>query len=487
MRREMKVGFLLSGIVGLATGHLLRKSQPAIGQDDLPPVDSVVEDHRGESLRNASGSLSIGPLEWGVRGDLSYQEIIDLPRGALRDAEAILWAQSASSDELGELWTELSRASYENRRFLPLLLSVLVEKDPERAFDHVKGTRFEGGFFAAWARIDPEQALAKARGRGSHAFGRALAAAVDIDPQRAMALAEEEGGYYHDLFLRGITKDLMKQNPRGALDFLADQGGRGLEGEFLQRWALFEPGEAFEWAIHRRSNNAIKIVEMVFSRDPKLVADLLEGMPAGSLKGSLQIARAKLTAKEDPEAGIQIAKEQPVGIRISALYQIGEGLPPEASELRMEILQDLLVDEGYQTPIGHHTQNWIMKELLRDPPSVISLYEEHDAERLPPLINGWVKKDPDRGVAWLSTRTDHESYDQMVEYIYFRSWMSDTAVTDRQMLGLLANLQDSGKASSSSRQVLRTWQRRDPEGLADFLESGSATLGHLKWWEEQSR
>jgi hypothetical protein len=233
------------------------------------------------------------------------------------------------------------------------------------------------------------------------------------------------------------------------------------------------------------------MANVILEKDPALLAKKVEAMPAGRTKRALQVARTSWMVEQDPKAAIQFAKEQPVAIRSSALSRIGQELPSQASDLKMEVLEALVRENGSKEQSGgrHPVPNWIMEELLRDPPAVMKLHEEAAPTTLPSLVRGWARKDPERSVAWLSNHQNHENYDMMTTEIWMDQGMGswNGSVTDQQMLGLLSNLNNQEKAISYSRQTLRGWRRRDPEGLRTYFQSGSATPEQIQWWREQSQ
>lgn len=483
----MKWWTLFAGVVGLAVGLVLRestspKSGNEVGPDEIVKAGRSTDQIRGEIL------LPDSPFQWGIKGDLDFQEIMQLPKGAVRDAEAILWAQSASSSEIARLWKELSNDPSSTWQHRKQLMSVWIRKDREGVFAHVRASRSEEMFYRALARIDPTEALARAKDRGSYVWGMTLSVIAEDDPQKAISLLSECGSQTSWSVLRGIANGLMKEDPRAALGFLNTTRERWIQVECLKRWAMDDPAGALDWAVDHNPEGILKLVGRILEKDPELLARKVEEMPAGRVKRDLQVARAGWILKQDPKAAIQFAKAQPIGVRKLALSKIGAELPSEASELKMEVLQSLVQEnDGKDQSAMNRVPEWIMEELLRDPPAVMEIYEENAPANLAPLVTDWTRKDPEKSVAWLSKRNDHEYYDSMTTSIFFRLGLAGESLTEEQMLGLLSDLSDAGKVRSYSRQTLRDWHRRDPEGLENYFESGSATPGQTQWWKEQSQ
>ena len=483
---DMKYPLMICGLFGLAAGVFLRQADP--GREGEQEATSSEQSQRSQVQRD-SGMIDT-ELSWGVRGGLTIEEILALPRGAHRLAETALWASAASPEEIGKHWDQLSNDRFRNRDRLGQLMELWIAKDRNGAFDHVKKTAGEQDFFEALARTDPEAALAQAKGRGWFLWGKALAVVAENDPAKGLELLGECSSGAYDDVVEGIAAGLMKEDPKLALDFIKSSGVHKHDTGYLNQWASFNNHPALDWALENEGWGLYPTAEVFLEKDSDYFVKQLDQLPTGSLQQHLQAVRAGWMAKRDPDQAVELAREMPVGLRTKMLLAIGPHIGADLPELRNEILGDLL--SGGVDPVGPDRdvldKRWVSEEMRRDPARFIALAEIHDRSLLPKVATCWVAQDAGATYAWMAGIPKGTDYDRIaVEVVnqqldFFRSGFKIQSGFE-DLLEIVNGVSSPQSHQDAELSLMTTWRSwGDLADLKRYMESGEATAGQMRWW-----
>lgn len=447
----------------------------------------MVDQNHAWELREARASN--GPeaeLNWGIRGDLTLDDVSALPKGGRRWAELALWAASASKEELAARWAFLSRSKSQNQEELAVLIQLWVEKDLDGALKHVNGTSAEMGFLAAFAKLDPEQALSLAKERGEYFWGTTLATLAESDPGSALALLGECSASTRSQVVTGIAAGLMKIDPKQAMDFLKTSGVFGPDSSCMKEWALIDPEEAFQWAVENKSDTAYHAGDILMAKSPQAFAKRVEEMPTGRMKNEFRAKQARTKAQEDPDAAVRWAHEMPVGTRMEMLLAIGPELESSDVALRREILSSLI--RGGVDPIYEGSSildyGWPTQELERNPRAFIELAGEYNPGLLPSAAMHWAGRDGDGSYEWLSALPKNESFDKIAEPLVRSDWVVKELGYERAV-SLVNKVSNVDSRQAMGNMILQKWNDQDPESFRRYLDSEDVLPEQLQWWEEQ--
>jgi hypothetical protein len=265
----MKIWFLISLILGLATGLASRVfSEPEY------------------LVQNPS---EISPSE---RNNLTSQPSPDLNDNSVspETLEKVGFVEripTLTAGEIDNIW----RNKPSDHRLRTLLLRRWCEVAPEAALETVKNTDLEWHFWKAWGRIDGEAAFHCASEKSQYFLSSVLEGIAQKDPHHALAILEENGGFPNDLappsVLGTIVSGLAKDDWEAALEFQVNRH-RYRHASIIFDWSAAEPERALIWLASNQhaydKKVAREIAAQVAEKNPQALKGGIAGSPTGEIK-----------------------------------------------------------------------------------------------------------------------------------------------------------------------------------------------------------
>lgn len=394
----MKYSFVIMiAMLGFATGFGLRSQSGRVGGSGQE-VDERYSSRRGEGP--VGGALNTPTLGWGIRGDLSLEEIMRLPVGARRNAEMALWMESATVGELTGRWDELVKSGTWEEKVN--LMTLWAARDAEGALARVKGTEDEAIFFGAFALLDSERAIEWAGERNEYLLEAGLTSLARVDPYRVMGVLKESGGFVHFAVRDGIATGLMKEDPRAALDFIRGEKVHGMLGSYLREWAMVDAVSALDWGLQDNWGEMNECVSFFWEKIPEEFAKRVEELPSGRQKVELLRSQAGWLAKNDPGAAVELAREQGKEGREEMLKAIAEEIGGKGHAVMPEILGEVMAGMDASDDPFEQTMDspWVKAELGLDPERFLEMAEVFNPALLPQALEIWASADEEAAERW---------------------------------------------------------------------------------------
>ncbi|MBB5351657.1 hypothetical protein HNR46_001896 [Haloferula luteola] len=397
--------------------------------------------------------------------------------------------------ELQTLWN-----AWKDDRFMAscrrLVLARWVEVDVESAR---AAAGDDPDFWAAWIAFDPQKAYAEGRKSSNAAVpSRVRKLLVASHPELAEKLIEAHGS---QIVAREKVPVYVSQGRfREAME-VARRGGAGVsERELFEDWFKVDPEAAFDWAgktgftVGRSGGDDEKrMLEWVRPHAEKVGA-LLDRLPAGEFRQRVEAGLVTALAEKDPSAAVDFARRMPSKrSQRNALASAGIGLaksqPDGALSLYTELVAGgarrgevtLLVLFGEEEGMTRRDNPFdafddAMFEGLpqRTFEAVLamdaSLEREETTER---FASRWISKDRWGFSKWLASQSPSSSRDQLVEMLV-QSVLWESQPHFEEAAQWIEAIGDAEKANTGAQRLVEGWQKADPEGLQNFLESGEA-------------
>lgn len=449
-----------------------------------------------EEAEKAAGSAARLPLvpyrtpAWGVRG-VELGDLRGIPAGVRRTAEAVLWLERATPEEIAQWWPELAVEKPLDHGLMDLVMVRWMELAPLAALNKVGGTAQEYRAWWAWGKVAPEEAVRQAKAFKSGHLWRVLQGAGEGDPVTAIRLVQENPAFDYPAVEYAIKAGLKNMGWRESLDYLYDAGT-------LRRWASYDAGRAFDWALeHQERIDPVtwtKLVEHLNVSDPAKLAGVLERLPSGETRQNLMLAQAGWMAVRDLSAALLLADgaDSPV-LRNRMLARIGAQLVTGAPERSLALFREVVEAGGEPSglrvvrPDGEswsrsgtdEVETWMAALLRHDPAAVMEIVRSAGDARLEePARSAWMAADY-AGYTAAVSELHGEARDReiaaVMRHLASRLAARPGAGGYSEALAWAAEISDPAVRDRSSRELIEAWMGRDAQEAAAFLEDGGAS------------
>lgn len=413
-------------------------------------------------------------------------------------AEIAIWSAEASAEDVAKLWLANSDKYREGATVVnDLLLDRWVQLDPEGAVRalalHPIGS---GPAWTAWAKHDPEKALAAAKVSGrKRSIEWVVKSIADKNPDLALKLIDEDpsiGGFV----ISSITARLAKEGKyQQSLDLKMRYGTTSVSQE-LKIWAKDDPHAAMRWCLARPfgdAKNRETVYETFLDQYPDSANELLAILP--DAKTRLEFAEKRMTRllEKSPQEAIDFVKSQPnPESRDKLSISLGKQLVKSDWALAADIVKDLAANnvplayrstcvEINETDHMSVSLNPPAADLIRDlagknPKGTFELASKIAEEKdQPGLLNAvqntWIFADRFGFSEYLAAQPPSPQRDKWTEeLVYSLTSHSNPARNDYpSSIEWSLSIQNAEKKTEALCGAAMKWKEGDPAGLEAFL------------------
>ncbi len=240
----------------------------------------------------------------------------------------VLRVATADPAELEVLLTTLKEQERLDIVTKDLIFLRWMEIDPAGGLVAARAHRQVNSAFWAWAKVNPEDALAGARGDANpRALGEVVRAIGQSDPKRGMALIDELREGFRRGAWDGILSAVAFEDPKRAAEISLELNL--VDPQRIQIWIRNDPQSAFPWLAARldpESSEFARMVDGLMEAYPERVSALVSGLPDGLAKTTATIAYAGHLSVRDPDAALTLLRSQPASIQDHAFGVIAQRL-----------------------------------------------------------------------------------------------------------------------------------------------------------------
>ena len=410
--------------------------------------------------------------------------------------------QTASTAELQAVIDRAAEQDVQEMTFSDQAWLRWVELDLEGALKHQKS----GTAWWAFAKMDPEAAMARALQTNRSMLGAVLHSIGQSDPALARKLLAEHPEIDERYVLHGILDGLKKSDP-GAATALAMEKGRHYLEEQFKNWIMRDREQALAWMrsltkpADRRSMEDLALTQLI-SADP--AAGLLEArqLPTGKRQADHTVEAITALSIRDPAAARAAAEAIPAPYaRQHALASLAVSLASTDSAAAAQIVASLdwkLLANSYSSQWSYKstesndssgassagpTSEGILTRLMSAAPGAtadalairaVAAGSSNGPFLIPgPLssaVQKWANVEPEAASTWLKSQPPGPARDQGIEGL--TTWLiSGTADRDYPAALAWAGAASAEHQFSLYGKTISSWKNKDPEAAAAALEA----------------
>ncbi|WAC19825.1 hypothetical protein OVA24_00350 [Luteolibacter sp. SL250] len=424
-------------------------------------------------------------------------------------AQMAIWATEASAEDIRRFWTESVRPG----NYLPgmpsldeVLLARWVELDPEgavRAFgNEMVGT---GPAWTAWAKHDPEKALAAARASGRRrSVEWVIKGIAENDPARALQMIAEDTTLA-PFVIGSITAQYAKEGKyREALDLKFRFGTYSVTPE-LRQWAKEDPHAAMRWCLDHpyiHPMNRETVYETFLAEYPDQANELIAILPDTETKLEFGRKRIASLVEKDPRQALTFVRsQQDMKARNTLSIELAGKLAntdwDTAAELYREYAANngqvtyrrvcIYIDERNHTTMDQMEPSWkLLEELSNQRPKeafelVASVPNENDRPKLRmSVVEHWMGRDRYGFSEFLAAQPASGEKDKWVERLAENLVSSIEAGKNDypSSMSWAFSINDAGLRNKALNNTIGEWQEGDSSGFEAYLNDKNLPKDH---------
>lgn len=326
---------LLGGVFGGGIRWIVFPTSTAT--DHRLRVSAIEELHTTASVSGAS--LPSSPIPNATVEDLCRA------RGATFLDQLIPILEQADGNRLQELLLAFKVEDRLDTVTKDLLFLRWMEIDPASALEAAARQSLLNSAYWAWAKVDPEAALAHVKELGNPKWLAAVIRAIgQDDPERGLKLTDEwlvetDRGSA----LRGILASIGHTDPARALGIAleVDQW----DPEIAQEWLRKDPVAAFDWMLtnvpSHESYSWRRAIEGLFKSHPPRVNELIQKIPEGWLKLDMASLHLSHLAYENLEEALTNLEDASKSVADYQRSRMAEHLLTVAPDQAFRIMSEI--------------------------------------------------------------------------------------------------------------------------------------------------
>lgn len=232
-------------------------------------------------------------------------------------AQMSIWATDASAADIERIWSERSGA--ENFVFgapslTDMLLARWVELDPEGAVRTLGISNLGSGpAWTAWAKLDPEKALAAAKAsERRRSVEWVIKGIAEVDPEKALKMVEEDPTLA-PFVIGSITQQYAKEGKFREAVSLKFHYGSYVVREELQQWAKEDPHAAMRWCLDHPFSHPLNrqaVYETFLKEYPDQAHELMAILPDTATRLEFGRKRVSQLVEKDPQQALTFVRAQ---------------------------------------------------------------------------------------------------------------------------------------------------------------------------------
>jgi hypothetical protein len=424
-------------------------------------------------------------------------------------AKMSIWATEASAEDIRRFWTESVRPGnylLGTPSLDGVLLARWVELDPEGAVlafgNEMVGT---GPAWTAWAKHDPEKALAAARASGRRrSVEWVIKGIAENNPSRALQMIAEDTALA-PFVIGSITARYAKEGKhREAVD-LKFRYGTYTVGPELRQWAKEDPHAAMRWCLDHpyiHPTNRDAVYETFLTEYPDQAHEMMAILPDRESKlefGRKRIAR--LVEKDPQQALAFVRSQQDIRTRNTLSIELAGKLASTdwdaAAELYKEYAANngqvnyrhvcIYIDERNHTNVDQREPSW---DLLRDlsvnqPEKTLGMVNDVPNEKDRPklrmsVVEHWMSRDLYGFSEFLTGQPASMEKDLWAEKLAHRLVFSSEAKRNDYPSSMewAFSINDAAIRTKAICNTISEWQEGDRPGFEAYLKNKNLPKDH---------
>ena len=334
--------WMAAAALGFTAGFVARKG----GSGQAPPVAPARASASTPGHAPATPGEPDSPAQACIPLPVSRDSIEDLL--ALENPELYgrlgLWLLDASEEDMAAFWTAYRTRDDADFWTKDLIFTQWAKKNPQGLLQAAKRDGEEGPAWWAWTMSDPDGALAAVDGESQQMRGWVLRGIANFHPQQALAMLEEKPQLAGSLDLTTLARELGRDDPRAAVEFLAKHSHHDLSKQ-LKEWGEKDPHEAFRWLQERGDDEQLRgeFIRKIAKEHPGALAEISAGLSPGSMKREVETAIFQQLVESSPGKALAEAKKAGSPVLVAQrLAQLGTRLASDDPDQAFTTLGDLL-------------------------------------------------------------------------------------------------------------------------------------------------
>lgn len=416
-------------------------------------------------------------------------------------ARMAIWATEASAADIERFWRDTALPP-NYVRGAPSLDDVLLARwvvlDPEGAI-RVFGneTIGSGPAWTAWARHDPDKALAAARASGrKRSIEWVIKGIAGNNPERALEIVGKDPSLA-PFVISTITANYAKEGKyHQALDLKLKYGTYNVTAE-LRLWAKEDPHAAMRWCLERPYAGEINrdaVYETFLAEYPDQANELIAILPDAETKREFGEKRLEQLLAKDPKLAASFARsQQDPETRNALTLSLGTKLAKTDWETAAVLYKEFAANNGRLTYGGvciyidekNHTsvhQPIPSEDLLRSlsserPTEAFDLVssiatDRNRAELLDSVVVSWITRDRYGFSEFLAAQPPSPARDQWTERLSSSlTSHADPARNDYpSSIEWALSIRDAGLKDKTLGSTIEDWREKDSSGLDGYLK-----------------
>jgi len=405
-----------------------------------------------------------------------------------------LWMMDAGKEDIEAFWQGYRQHKSRSNDINDLIFINWTRLDPQAAIAAAKGTGDEHYAWWAWACHDPKGSLAAAIAENKDRVNNVAWGIGEFHPEWLMEHFDEIPESGHAMALRGLVKWDDTDKPLEILNFLKKHD-EGFNSRIFASLIRRDPWAAYDWIknndstidrYYGSSESAMQqLVKSMGETQPDALERLIAQTPSGNAKRQMEAVLFENLVKTDPEAALEQANSTKAP-RIAAERLAAVGLtmtrtdPDKAIELTkklFEVYPDALdATVWVRYPNGASGSGGAIRQVEELVDGLMDTQPQRLLEMMPPKKEGgdssfsrlagkWADRDLTGFTNWVNGQTDPVVRDQsagivvnqLAEQHQFREAV-DWAMSSERTKGNLFN-------------VFYQWNRTNPAEARAWLES----------------
>lgn len=495
---------LISGVCG--AGFLCGFSGRRMSGGDDPPPAAASAPLRTKASRTttrepadgnaAAAAKTSKPKTSKLRSSDTLETLLALDDASLYSRLA-LWMMDAGKEDIEGFWQAYRQRKNRSNDINDLVFINWTRLDPQAAIAAAKGTADEHYAWWAWACHDPKGSLTAAIAENKDRVNNVAWGIGEFQADWLMKHFDEIPESGRSNALRGLTKWDDTDKPLEVLEFLKKHDGGFNQGIFATLTRK-DPWAAYDWIRNNEStidryygssDSAMQqLVKTMGETQPDALERLIAQTPSGNAKRQMESVLFDNLLKTDPEAALAQA-ESTKAPRIAAERLAAVGLavvrsdPDKAMELTKKLF-DAYPDALNATvwvryPNGATGSGSSIRQVEDLVDGLMESRPDKLLEMLPAktgdnrsggrafseLAGKWADRDLAGFTNWVNTRTDPEVRDRAAGIVV------DQLAQQHQYEEAVEWAMSSEKTKGSLFNVFYQWNRTNPAEAGAWLES----------------
>ncbi len=265
-----------------------------------------------------------------------------------------------------------------------------------------------------------------------------------------------------------------KVNPEGALAYAKENTKSSFASvTILSAWAGYSPDAAIQWVkLNHEGDKAnpylVGIIKGIASSNPERATDILQDLPFGRERGEALRAILPHVSKLGTEKAIAwLATIKDEKLRAGATATLASSLAKKDPQATADWLKTLSADT-LKASAGSVAKAWAEQDLDKAVEWTNSLEGQTRTNAASQMMRQFVSSDPNKAATWMKTMSADPGYERVVRTFMFSTGRDHPEVA-------LANLDQVGDdwRDRSQQMILMGWAAKDKGAATQWMQTNS--------------